>query len=85
MIDSVAGGMMLAIPAPWMKNVRSRNQIGVVSEMKMNATSDSVTSASPVVATALAPNRLTIAALRGAKTIWATANGTNSAPEASGP
>ncbi len=34
---------------------------------------------------ALGPNRFTIAALRGANASWATANGTNSAPDASGP
>ena len=59
MIDSVAGGMTLAMPTPWMKKTRSRTQIGVVAPTKMNADQRRAsTSARPVAATALAPNRL---------------------------
>jgi hypothetical protein len=51
----------------------------------MKPASPTATSSSPAVLTARGPNRLTMAALRGAKTIWATANGTNNAPDISGP
>ena len=85
MIDSVADGITLAMPTPIRKNAAPTIQIGVVAPMKSQDARPTATSSRPVVLTAFGPNRLTMAALRGANTIWATANGTNSAPEASGP
>ena len=84
MIDSVDGGITLAMPTPWMKKTAHSIQIGVATWMNMNAPSEKATSAIPIVQTTFGPYRLTYAALRGAKISWAAANGTNSSPASSG-
>jgi hypothetical protein len=84
MIDSIAGGMMLAIPAPWTKKSRHSAQTGVCASTQTKPISESVTSTRPTAETARAPKRRTIAALRGANVSCATANGRNSRPVCSG-
>src|SRR5687768_5468725 len=68
MIDSVAGGTTFAIPTPWMKNSEATTQIGVAASMNTTPTSEADVSAKPTADTARGPNRLTVAALRGANT-----------------
>src|SRR5262249_39183655 len=80
MMDSVAGGITLAMPAPWMKKYTQTNQIGESTPRVARPTRPSVTRPSPTALTARGPNRFTIVELSGAKTSWATANGVISRP-----
>src|SRR5438309_1925936 len=73
--ELVAGGITLAIPAPCTKNSADTNAIEVSAWTSMNPVRATVTRAIPTVQTTFGPNLFTIAALRGANTIWARANG----------
>ena len=84
MIDSVVGGITLAIPAPWRKKVAPTSQIGDCVPTRSSAPCATATRPSPTAHTALGPNLRTIAALRGANTSCATANGVISRPAPSG-
>ena len=84
MIDSVAGGITLAMPAPWTKVSTISTQIGVAAPTRAKPARPTVTRPRPTAQTAFGPYRLTIAALRGAKISWAAANGVIIRPACSG-
>jgi hypothetical protein len=84
MIDSIAGGMMLAIPTPCTKNSMATIQIGVSTPTTASPSRDSAVSTRPVAETALAPYRFTMAVLSGANTSCATAKGSSRRPVSSG-
>src|SRR4029079_864374 len=83
MMDSVAGGITLAMPTPWMKKNEASNQIGELIPSVANPARPSATRDRPTAHTYFGPNRFTIDELNGAKMIWASANGVTSRPACS--
>src|ERR1700738_1421506 len=84
MTDSVAGGITLAIPTPWMKVNAHRSQIGVLDPTKAKPPRPKVTRPNPTAQTIFGPYRRTMLALSGAKISCAAANGVISRPDCSG-
>ncbi len=84
MIETVAGGVMWAIAAPWKKNSTSRTHSGVSASSSAYPAIVAAITTMPPVHTARAPKRSTTSRARGAKAIWAKASGSMSSPLCSG-